>query len=207
MDPGWRWWPRPSVAAEASFLAVACHGGDDACGGIDAADALAPVVRDEKVAMGIQGQATGVAKAGLRCRPSVAADEARLAVSGHGGDDPRQRINPAHASCIGDEEVPLPVHGDAHRETQGRFSGETTVVAGARVPCPRYHRQSAAEIELKDFVQVKRGEIDIAGGIDGNAGWVSNIRKSRRWAGGPAAGDRGNDALLGECLPRGTEQN
>src|SRR5947207_7289226 len=86
---------RAAIAREA-VDAIARHGGDDSCCGIDFANSLVAVVRDVQIAARIQRDTGWDVQARARRRPAIAR-EAGVAIARHRRDDSCRGIDLANS--------------------------------------------------------------------------------------------------------------
>ena len=157
---------RAAVAGKA-MCATARHGGDDAFGGLHAADAAVARIGDEQVARGVHRHTLGEAQAGGGGGAAVAG-EAPGAGARHGGDDPTGPVHPADAvvELIGDVQVARGVHRHIGGDAQAGAGGRATVPGEARGAGARHGGDDACGgVHPADAAVARIGDEQVARGV------------------------------------------
>ena len=154
----------PCVAGEA-LGSVACDGGDDAGGGVDAADAVVGGVGDVEIAGGVEGDGSGEVELGGGCGGVVSAEAG--GGSGDGGDDVGGEVYGADAVVVGVGDVE---GGGGEGEALWGVElggGGGAVVAGEALGAGSGDGGDVAEgVDLADDVVAGFGDVEIAGGVE-----------------------------------------
>src|ERR1019366_9345319 len=180
---------RAVVAAEAC-RPTSGHGRDHAVRNL--ADAMVVLVGDVQVAGGIHGDACGIVQLGAGGRAVVAAEACRP-TTGHGRDHAVRNLADAMVVLVGDVQVAGGIHGDARGIVQLGAGGRAVVAAEACRPTSGHGRDHAVR-NLADAMVVLVGDVQVAGGINGDARGIVQLGAGGRAvvadvAGRPIAGN------------------
>ena len=148
---------------------VSRHGGNGSVR--DFADARVPAVGDVKVAGGIHGDAVGIGQLGAGGRTVVAAKALRP-VSRYGGDDPIRHLADAGVTGVGDVQVAGGIHRDAVGIKQLGAGRRTAIAEGCAAS---RHGRDHATRNLADAVIIRIGDVEVAGGIHGDASGIVQL--------------------------------
>ena len=212
---------RPPVAVGRRH-AVAEHGGDDAGGHVDLADAVVRVVADVEIAPGVEGQVLGMVEGGVRGRAAVAVVAAPVeaapvfqplaqvrpapsflrrivagVVAGEEFDDagPCVHLPNRVLPLAGQVEVAGRIHRYAAVDVQLRLEGGTPVAAAAGPAGSGHPRDDAGmRVDPADRAIRKVGGVDVAAVVESQAVGAAQPSLQRR----PAVAAIPRDAVAGE---------
>jgi hypothetical protein len=169
-----------AVAVDVTGGSIPGEGGDDSVGS-DLADALAAVLGDVEVALGIAGDAGGLHEPGAG---AGSVGEAGLAVADPGADRAVGGDSPDGVVVeLGDEEDAGFVDDEVVGEVQARgclAAVAVTAHAGAGDSGDRTPVGGAEGGDLADAIVAGVGDVDGAGGIEAHAEWVGEATGGSR---------------------------
>ena len=190
---------QPAVSQEALCRSHDCG---DHPRSVHLPDPVVGVVRDEEVARGVEVDAEGVIEPGRSRLPAV--PEEAYCRPRDSGDDPRGvHLPDLVVVAISDVEFAPGVEGDVSRSIKLGRSRLPAVPGGATCRRPRYRGDDPRGVDLPDPVVEAVGDVEVARGIEGDAGGAIQLGCGRGTAVPakccrPVARDRGDDPIGGD---------